>query len=72
MKMADGAYLMNQFTDEFVEVMKKTTLHQRIPFDMNGGFVKLYFGKEKKRVVSYAEFSQFLHVRSCLIIWPRR
>ncbi|XP_059478980.1 calcium-binding mitochondrial carrier protein Aralar1 isoform X2 [Neocloeon triangulifer] len=47
--------------DEFVEVMKKTTLNQRIPFDMNGGFVKLYFGKEKKRVVSYAEFSQFLH-----------
>ncbi|KAF4518896.1 hypothetical protein B566_EDAN015288 [Ephemera danica] len=47
--------------DEFVEVMSKTTLNQRIQFDMNGGFVKLYFGKEKKRVVSYAEFSQFLH-----------
>jgi solute carrier family 25 (mitochondrial aspartate/glutamate transporter), member 12/13 len=63
---------MCQFSDEFVEVMKKTTLNQRIPFDMNGGFVKLYFGKEKKRVVSYAEFSQFLHVCSCLINLPRR
>ncbi|XP_065334987.1 calcium-binding mitochondrial carrier protein Aralar1 isoform X3 [Cloeon dipterum] len=47
--------------DEFVEVIKKTNLQRRIPFDMNGGFVKLYFGKDKKRVVSYAEFSQFLH-----------
>ncbi|XP_046404695.1 calcium-binding mitochondrial carrier protein Aralar1 isoform X2 [Ischnura elegans] len=47
--------------DEFAEVMKKTVLNQHIPFDMNGSFVKLYFGKEKKRVVSYAEFSQFLH-----------
>jgi len=55
-------FLFCSFLDEFVEVMKKTTLNKRIPFDMNGGFVKLYFGKEKKRVVSYAEFSQFLHV----------
>ena len=42
--------------------MKRTTLHQRIPFDLDGDFVRLYFGKEKKRLVSYAEFSQFLHV----------
>ncbi|KAK6631068.1 Calcium-binding mitochondrial carrier protein Aralar1 [Polyplax serrata] len=47
--------------DEFSEVIKKTTLHQRVPFDMDGGFIKLYFGKDKKRVISYAEFSQFLH-----------
>lgn len=47
--------------DEFCEVMKKTTLHQRVPFDMDGGFIKLYFGKDKKRVINYAEFSQFLH-----------
>lgn len=47
--------------DEFREVMKKTTLHQRIPFDMDGGFIKLYFGKDKKRVINYVEFSQFLH-----------
>lgn len=47
--------------DEFCEVMSKTTIHQRVPFDMNGGFIKLYFGKDKKRVISYVEFSQFLH-----------
>jgi hypothetical protein len=42
--------------------MKQTTLHQRIPFDMDGEFVRLYFGKEKSRQISYSEFSQFLHV----------
>lgn len=50
------------FADEFSEVIKKTTLHKRVPFDMDGGFIQLYFGKDKKRVISYAEFSQFLHV----------
>lgn len=52
------------FSDEFCEVIKKTTIHQRMPFDLNGGFIKLYFGREKKRVINYAEFSQFLHVRT--------
>lgn len=47
--------------DEFQEVIRETVLHQRIPFDLNGGFVKLYFGRDKNRVVTYAEFSQFLH-----------
>ncbi|XP_063909682.1 calcium-binding mitochondrial carrier protein Aralar1 isoform X2 [Zophobas morio] len=46
---------------EFVEVMSKTDLHQRIPFDMDSPFVQLYFGRDKKRTVSYSEFSQFLH-----------
>lgn len=49
-------------SDEFADVIKKTTLHQRVPFDMDGGFIKLYFGKDKKRVIDYTEFSQFLHV----------
>jgi solute carrier family 25 aspartate/glutamate transporter 12/13 len=48
--------------------MKKTVLHSKIPFDMNGGFVKLYFGKDKKRAISYGEFSQFLHVSKTLCI----
>lgn len=46
---------------EFVEVIKKTNLHNRIPFDMNSPFVQLYFGKGKQRLVTYNEFSQFLH-----------
>ncbi|XP_043276553.1 calcium-binding mitochondrial carrier protein Aralar1 isoform X2 [Venturia canescens] len=47
--------------DEFAEVMKKTILHQKMPFNMDSGFIKLYFGKDKKRLINYTEFSQFLH-----------
>ncbi|XP_017793979.1 PREDICTED: calcium-binding mitochondrial carrier protein Aralar1 isoform X2 [Habropoda laboriosa] len=47
--------------DEFAEVMRKTELHLRMPFNMDSSFIKLYFGKDKKRLISYAEFSQFLH-----------
>lgn len=46
---------------EFVEVMSKTELHRRIPFNMNSPFMELYFGKTKKRFITYSEFSQFLH-----------
>lgn len=41
--------------------MCKTELHKRIPFNMNSPFIELYFGKNKQRVISYSEFSQFLH-----------
>ncbi|XP_020710506.1 calcium-binding mitochondrial carrier protein Aralar1 isoform X4 [Athalia rosae] len=46
---------------EFAEVMRKTVLHQKMPFNMDSGFIKLYFGNDKKRLINYAEFSQFLH-----------
>lgn len=58
-----GIYILfSQIADEFVEVMRKTVLHQKMPFNMDSIFIKLYFGKDKKRLISYAEFSQFLHV----------
>lgn len=53
--------LYHVFTEEFVEVMTKTELHRRMPFNMSSPFVQLYFGKDKKRLVTYNEFSQFLH-----------
>ncbi|XP_017772095.1 PREDICTED: calcium-binding mitochondrial carrier protein Aralar1 isoform X2 [Nicrophorus vespilloides] len=46
---------------EFVEVMRKTVLHERIPFNMESPFIQLYFGRNKQRAISYSEFSQFLH-----------
>ncbi|KRT82927.1 HLH domain-containing protein [Oryctes borbonicus] len=46
---------------EFVEVMTKTELHLRMPFNMDSPFVQLYFGKNKQRLIPYSEFSQFLH-----------
>ncbi|XP_042874042.1 calcium-binding mitochondrial carrier protein Aralar1-like [Penaeus japonicus] len=47
--------------EEFMEVIKQTTLHQRVPFNFESDFVKMYFGKDRKRSVNYLEFSQFLH-----------
>ncbi|KAJ8982317.1 hypothetical protein NQ317_006662 [Molorchus minor] len=46
---------------EFVEVMQKADLQKKIPFNMNSPFIELYFGRNKKRLVTYNEFSQFLH-----------
>ncbi|CAH1988522.1 unnamed protein product [Acanthoscelides obtectus] len=46
---------------EFSEVIQKTELHKKIPFNLNSPFIQLYFGKDKSRLVSYSEFSQFLH-----------
>lgn len=49
------------FLGEFVEVISKTELHKRIPFNMESPFVQLYFGRNKQRLITYQEFSQFLH-----------
>lgn len=54
-------------TEEFVEVIKQTTLHQKVPFNFDSEFVKMYFGRERKRAVNYVEFSQFLHVSYLLM-----
>lgn len=42
-------------------MMTKTDLQRKIPFNMDSPFIQLYFGKDKKRLVTYNEFSQFLH-----------
>ena len=48
--------------NEFCEIVIETSLHKNIPFPLESSdFVKLYFGKDRKRVITYAEFSQFLH-----------
>ncbi|XKL60264.1 hypothetical protein PGB90_001280 [Kerria lacca] len=48
--------------DDFSKVIRKTELFQKMPFDLdNSSFMKLYFGNDKKRLINYAEFAQFLH-----------
>ncbi|XP_013779332.1 calcium-binding mitochondrial carrier protein Aralar1-like [Limulus polyphemus] len=47
--------------DEFEEIVGYTTLHQKIPFDFKSEFMRLHFGDDRKRTVSYTEFSQVLH-----------
>lgn len=47
--------------DEFEDIIKQTTLHEKIPFDFKGQFMQLHFGEDRKRVVTFSEFSQVLH-----------
>lgn len=47
--------------EEFVAIISQTTLQNTIPFNYESDFIKLYFGKDKSRQISYSEFSQFLH-----------
>ena len=49
-------------TDEFEDLVKHTEVHQHIPFNFSSDFITLHFGKDRKRQISYAEFTQLLHV----------
>uniref|UniRef100_A0A8V5H8W4 Uncharacterized protein n=1 Tax=Melopsittacus undulatus TaxID=13146 RepID=A0A8V5H8W4_MELUD len=42
------------------QVFGQTTIHQHIPFNWNSEFVQLHFGKDRKRHLTYPEFTQFL------------
>nr|XP_035950606.1 calcium-binding mitochondrial carrier protein Aralar2 isoform X4 [Halichoerus grypus] len=46
--------------EDVKQVFGQTTIHQRIPFNWDSEFVQLHFGKERKRHLTYAEFTQFL------------
>ncbi len=51
-------------------MIRKTKLFQRMPFNLEEStFMKLYFGNDQKRLISYSEFTQFLHVSDNLYIW---
>jgi len=47
--------------EEFCEVISKTVLGNKLPFDFNSEFVKMYFGADNSKSISYPEFTQFLH-----------
>lgn len=47
--------------DEFQDILKHTTLYQSIPFNFESEFIRLHFGKDKSRKVSYSEFTQLIH-----------
>ncbi|XP_068950581.1 electrogenic aspartate/glutamate antiporter SLC25A13, mitochondrial [Petaurus breviceps papuanus] len=46
--------------EDVKQVFERTAIHQHIPFNWNSEFVQLHFGKDRKRRLSYAEFTQFL------------
>lgn len=45
--------------EDVKQVFGQTTIHQHIPFNWDSEFVQLHFGKERKRHLTYAEFTQF-------------
>ncbi|XP_014274364.1 calcium-binding mitochondrial carrier protein Aralar1 isoform X2 [Halyomorpha halys] len=45
---------------DFMEMIKNTELNQKLPFDMNNDFLKLYFGHEPQ-ATTYKELSQSLN-----------
>ncbi|RLW11338.1 hypothetical protein DV515_00001538 [Chloebia gouldiae] len=52
--------LLAQPVEDAKQVFGQTTIHQHIPFNWNSEFVQLHFGKDRKRHLTYAEFTQFL------------
>uniref|UniRef100_A0A6I8NDU3 Solute carrier family 25 member 13 n=1 Tax=Ornithorhynchus anatinus TaxID=9258 RepID=A0A6I8NDU3_ORNAN len=46
--------------EDVKQVLGQTAAHRHIPFNWDSEFVRLHFGKDGKRPLSYAEFIQFL------------
>ncbi|XP_041933526.1 calcium-binding mitochondrial carrier protein Aralar2 isoform X1 [Alosa alosa] len=46
--------------EDVKQVFSQTTIHQHIPFNWDSEFVQLHFGKDRKKHLSYGEFTQFL------------
>ncbi|KAM7373033.1 hypothetical protein PAMP_007917 [Pampus punctatissimus] len=42
------------------QVFSQTTIHQHIPFNWDSEFIRLHFGTERDKQLSYGEFTQFL------------
>lgn len=48
--------------ENFKKILGVTSIHKRVPFDFESGFVKHYFGKDKDCQLDYHEFCQLLQV----------
>ncbi|XP_072019919.1 electrogenic aspartate/glutamate antiporter SLC25A13, mitochondrial-like [Amphiura filiformis] len=46
--------------DEFKRVFSSTEVHQQIPFEFDCRFIMLHFGQDRKKTLSFSEFTQFL------------
>ena len=45
------------------DIFSQTTVHHHIPFNWDCEFIRLHFGHDGKKDLSYLEFTQFLQVR---------
>ncbi|XP_030596543.1 calcium-binding mitochondrial carrier protein Aralar1 isoform X2 [Archocentrus centrarchus] len=46
--------------EDVKQVFGQTTIHQHIPFNWDCEFIRLHFGTERNKQLSYGEFTQFL------------
>ncbi|XP_002740606.1 electrogenic aspartate/glutamate antiporter SLC25A12, mitochondrial-like [Saccoglossus kowalevskii] len=46
---------------EFKTVFSLTEVHHQVPFNFDSRYVLLHFGEDRKKHLSYQEFTQFLH-----------
>lgn len=44
------------------DIFSQTTVHHHIPFNWDCEFIRLHFGHERNKNLSYTEFTQFLQV----------
>lgn len=49
-------------SEDVKQVFSQTTNHQHIPFNWDSEFMRLHFGTERTKHLSYGEFTQFLLV----------
>lgn len=66
-------YLFNEikcyiifFQDNFKEIISHTEINKTFPFDFNCDFIKMNFGADRQRQMTYQEFSQIIHV---IFLW---
>lgn len=50
------------FSENVRDIFSQTTVHHHIPFNWDCEFIRLHFGHERKKNLSYTEFTQFLQV----------
>ncbi|XP_070702985.1 electrogenic aspartate/glutamate antiporter SLC25A13, mitochondrial [Pempheris klunzingeri] len=46
--------------EDVKQVFRQTTIHQHIPFNWDCEFIRLHFGMQRDKQLSYGEFTQFL------------
>lgn len=60
--MDSAEVLICVFTDNVRDIFSQTTVHHHIPFNWDCEFIHLHFGNDRKKRLSYLEFTQFLQV----------
>lgn len=50
------------------DIFSQTTVHHHIPFNWDCEFIRLHFGNDRKKQLSYLEFTQFLQVQQIRVL----